>query len=62
MPVFALTPPFPSACILVQVRASMRFSLALYPAFCTPHVEMEVLPTLVRSARRGALETVCALR
>ncbi|KAF8462651.1 hypothetical protein JB92DRAFT_3303552 [Gautieria morchelliformis] len=39
-----------------RVRTSMRFSLALYPAFCTPHDEMEVLPLLVRCLRSGGLE------
>jgi hypothetical protein len=61
VPVFALTPPCPSAYILVQVRTSMRFSLSLHPALCKPHVGTEALSTLVRSARSGGLEMVSAL-
>ncbi|KAF8493550.1 hypothetical protein JB92DRAFT_2835150 [Gautieria morchelliformis] len=41
-----------------RVRTSMRFSLALYPAFSTPHDETEVLPLLVRCLRSGGLEMV----
>lgn len=39
----------------------MISALGLYPAFVTPHDETAELPTLVRSARRGGLDSVMEL-
>jgi hypothetical protein len=53
--VFALTPPWPSACIFV-----LRTSVRMYPVSCTAHDGTEAVPAWVGSARRCGLEIVSA--
>ena len=53
------TPPLVSAVTCSQVRTSTRTSLDAYPASGTFHVmlELDPLPTFVRSARSGGFDT-----